>query len=467
VVVTGQQVGLFLGPLYTLYKAASAIAVARAIEAESGVRCVPLFWLQTEDHDFAEIAVCTVADAQGRPVTLRLPDEGGDDQHARVAVAHRRLGPPITGQLDLLADALGGQGGAPEVLSLLRDHYRPGASLVEAFTSVLAAAFADQGLLFLDPRHPRLAALAAPLYRKSIDDAQAIDSLFAQRGALLAEAGWKEQVTVRPGCPLVFFHPRGPTGPRYRLQRQGDHWTLSGCPDVVAHDTLLETVAREPLCFSTSALLRPLVQDALLPTAAYVAGPGEINYFAQLGPLYQHFGIAQPLLVPRARFRYLDARTNRLLGQLGLEPAQLSSPWPELVARLPLSRPQGAPDPTLLRHRHRDQIAPLVEEIAQAVAAADPVLERAALRARESVSRALGRLIDRYSRILLERDQITLHRLQRLRAALYPDGVPQERFYGWPWLAARHGAAGLTRLVLDRLEAIGPFDTTAVQELRP
>jgi bacillithiol synthase len=163
VVATGQQVGLFLGPLYGFYKAAAAIAVARALTAEAGVRCVPLFWLQTEDHDFAEVASATIAGPGGKPVKLSLPAEAPGE--ARASIAHRHLPPDIDAQLDALAELLGAGPAAQETLALLRAHYRAGVGIARAFAGVLAALFADEGLLVLDPRVPAVAALAAPIYR--------------------------------------------------------------------------------------------------------------------------------------------------------------------------------------------------------------------------------------------------------------------------------------------------------------
>ena len=465
VVATGQQVGLFLGPLYTFYKAASAIAVARAIEAESGIRCVPLFWLQTEDHDFAEIRTCSVAGSDGQPVQLQLAEAG----EARVSVAHRCLGAEIDGVLDQLASLLDGQPGAEDVLALLRAHYRPGQSLAAAFAGVLATLFADEGLLFLDPRDARIASLAAPIYRSCLEDADVIERLLQERQAALSAAGFATQVPVRSAA-LVFFHQDRAAGPRFRLQkgaREGaGAWALAGTMATVADAELLDLLAREPLRFSTSALLRPIVQDALLPTVAYVGGPGEINYFAELGPLYQHFGVVPPLLVPRARFRYVDARTRRWLQQSGLAAADLAQPSRDIRARLHPALPAGSPDPQELRDRVARQILPAVEEIASAISATGEPLRRPAQRTRGSVAHALERLIGRYARGLVERDETTLRRIEKLEMVLNPGGVAQERFYGWPWLASRLGPAVFKRLVFERLEQASVF-ATDVLELLP
>jgi bacillithiol biosynthesis cysteine-adding enzyme BshC len=464
VVATGQQVGLFLGPLYGFYKAAAAVAVARALAAESGVRCVPLFWLQTEDHDFAEIAAATVADRDGKPRRLALAD---DD--ARISIAHRVLGPEIAGLLDELGEALPAGPAADETLALLRAHYRPGQSPAAAFAGALSALFAEDGLLILDPRDARVAALAAPVYRRTIGEAPALEAALTARVAALGAAGFETQIEIRSGCALLFFHRGGVAGPRYRLQRdgEGDGWILSGCEeDAVSDEALLSAIDREPLRLSTSALLRPIVQDSILPTAAYVGGPGELNYFAQLGPLFAHFGLPPPLVVPRARFRCVDARTRRLLGHVGLAPDDVGRPRRELYARLAPAdtAPAGLPDPSAVRAQLAAQIE-AADALARSLATAVPSLARAAARTRGTVAHALTRLADRYARALAERDGVLVDRLDRLEAALCPGGVPQERAYAWPSLAGRIGPIAFKRLVTARL-GNDPF-TTQIHDLEP
>ncbi|MGB8295768.1 MAG: bacillithiol biosynthesis BshC [Polyangia bacterium] len=207
-------------------------------------------------------------------------------------------------------------------------------------------------------------------------------------------------------------------------------------------------------------------QDALLPTAAYVGGTGEINYFAELGPLYQHFGLAPPLLVPRARFRCVDARTRRWLEQAGLVAADLAQPAQEVRARLHPVHPAGTPDPQDLRDQVAGQILPAVEKIASAISATGEHLRRPAQRTRDSVAHTLEQLIGRYARGLVERDEATQRRIEKLEMVLNPGGVAQERFYGWPWLASRLGPAVFKRLVFERLGQAGVF-ATDVLELLP
>ena len=476
VVATGQQVGLFLGPLYGLYKAASAIAVARALATESGVRCVPLFWLQTEDHDFAEIASATVAGRGGQPIALSLPAETAAE--ARVSIAHRRLPSEVGPLLEGLAELLGAGPAATQTMVLLRSHYTAGRPIAQAFAGVLADLFADEGLLIFDPRAARVAGLAAPVYREALDACTTLGRRLEEQGTALAAAGFEQQIPVRPDCALVFGHLGAATGPRYRLERQrgtagstdaSGGWRLAGAETALSEREVAELLSRDPLRFSTSALLRPIVQDTLLPTAAYVGGPAELSYFAQTGPLYEHFRLAMPLIVPRARFRCLDLHTRRRLAELGLRADDVARPQAELVARLPSTASRDFPTAAALTARVAAEIAPVVEQIAAATTALDPRdrnLARAAERTRSHVARALARLTGRYARKLAERDGVALGRLARVQNALAPGGVPQERAYTWPSLAGRLGPAALKKLVFDWLTAVGPF-TTALQDLEP
>ncbi len=450
VAVSGQQVGLFLGPLYTLYKAASVVVTARAIERESGVPCVPLFWLQTEDHDFAEIRRCRVARPSGPPLELELAE--GAPSLARVSVAHRALGPEVQGELARLEAALGGEPHAAETLAQLGAHYRPGRSPGAAFAGLLAELFAEEGLLLLDPRRPAVARLAAPLYRSALLRAAELEAALAARSRELREAGFEEQVPVRAGATLLCLHQGRPEGPRYRLGRAPAGYRLQGTGEdsTFSEPELLELLETEPLRFSTTALLRPLVQDHLLPTVAYVAGPHEIDYLAQLAPLYALLGLEQPLVVPRARFRCLEAGTRALLGKLGLRAAaDAEVPRADLLRRLGAAADR--PPPEELIARLLGAVAPHLAE----VEATHPSLREPVQKARASFEHTVRRLCARYGAALLERDQVTVERVDRLQAFLTPGGAPQERVLAMPSFACRHGARAVCEKVLA---ATRPFE---------
>lgn len=461
-VVTGQQVGLFLGPLYTLYKAASAVVLARALAERTGGPVVPVFWLQTEDHDLPEIASVGVPGRAG-VTTLAVPIDPAN----RIAIAHCRLPAEIAGCLDALAEALSDGGAmtahAAEHLARLRRHYRPGAGWAEAFAGVLGELFAPEGLVVIDPREPVLARVVAPVHARALADAGPIAAALLASDAELARAGFATAVHVRAGAPLSFFHPDGAHGPRVRLEPagRGDADALVECGGSAVHGRgeLAAALAGDPLRFSTSALLRPIVQDTLLPTAAYVGGPGEVAYFAQLPPLYRAFDRALPLVVPRARFRIVDERARRLLDRLGLAVADAERPEAELLARLRRPGLGGADVSDRL-------LAPFTRahgELSEALAPAGPDLARALARTRGSVERAIGKLAARVERAALYRDAALVDAVRRLRALLAPGGAPQERALGLAGFAARAG----DRAIVERvLAAIDPSDVAQWSTLR-
>jgi bacillithiol biosynthesis cysteine-adding enzyme BshC len=465
-VITGQQVGLFLGPLYTFYKAASAIAVARALEAETGVRCVPIFWLQTEDHDFDEIATSHVLGSGGVPRRLTIAPDAR--LPARSSIAHHCLGPDVEAALASLDDALAMAPGAAEVMQLLRAHYRPGVPVGRAFGRVIAALFAEEGLIVFDPRVPAVARLAVPLYRRALAETTEIGRALTERKAVLEAAGLSEQVPVRASCPLVFFHDKSAEGPRYRLERSdADTWALAGAAGASVSDAELRRLLEEdPLRFSTSALLRPLMQDTLFPTAAYVGGPAELAYFTQLGPLYDRFGLPQPLVVLRARLRCVDDRSRRLLAQLGLEARDLERPEAEVLQKL-ATRAAGEtsdlPTPAALAEEMKAAFDPALARLRSVLRAADATLLRPVDRRSTQMQVSVDRLVAKYAAALARKDSTRLERLERLRTYLNPEGHPQERHYGWPTLAARSGQDNFARSVAA---AIAPFSTD-IQEICP
>jgi bacillithiol biosynthesis cysteine-adding enzyme BshC len=449
-VVTGQQMGLFLGPLFTFYKAASAVRAARALTDETGRPVVPVFWLQTEDHDLPEVAECHVPCGAGAPLTLRLPSSAEE----RISIAHRALPEQVRDCLGLLRDELANLPHAEEHLEHLGRHYRPGAGWSTAFAGLLSELFAEEGLVLVDPRDAALARVAAEVHRHALERCEPIATALDRRGRDLAAAGVSATVHIRPGAPLSFFHPEGHAGPRYRLTPSAGGFAEVGGAGVHSLSELFAALESDPLRFSTSVLLRPLVQDTILPTAAFVGGPAEVAYFAQLAPLYDELGVEVPLVVPRARLRVLEARTTRLLARLGLAPEDVSRPEDELLAAA-----RGAAtthlDAEALAGALRAPFETALAEVRARVEAAGAGLAGAVEKTRHAVDAAISRLAGKYEKALLHADQAMVDDLRALEALLQPGGVPQERCYGLAYFAARWGEREFTRCVLA---AIDPFD---------
>jgi bacillithiol biosynthesis cysteine-adding enzyme BshC len=442
---------LFLGPLFTVYKAATAIRLAQALQAETGTPVVPIFWLQTEDHDLPEIAGCHLCRADGTPRALALPSDA-----ARVPVAHRLLPAEVDACLTALGVELDHLPHAAQHLARLAAHYRAGRAWGDAFAGVLAELFAESGLVIVEPRDPPFAAAAAPVHRRALDAAAPLAAALLDRTAALAAAGFEAGVHVRPGAPLSFFHPRGADGPRYRLAPQGEGFALVGAAGTYTRRQLLEALAADPLRFSSSALLRPIVQDALLPTAAYVGGPAEVAYFAQLAPLYAAFDLPMPLVVPRLRLRVVDGRSARLLRRLGLTPADAARPAAEVLAP---AEEAAAGDGVA------DRVLPALDAALAALdgelARLGPGVQRAAAKTRATVAAAVRTLEGKLRSARAQADGEATAAWHRVQQWLHPAGQPQERVYGLATCAARFGE----RPFLERVLAAADGDATAVHDL--
>ena len=428
-VVTGQQVGLFLGPLYSFYKAASAVVTARALEQETGVRCVPVFWLQTEDHDLEEIDHLDVRLADGSLQRITLKSE----HTPRASVSTVTLGGGVDAALRELEEALGDAPHAADVMALFRKHYRRDATWADAFAGVLSALLPE--LVLLDPRDEDLAVQVKGVHQRAFAECDAITRLLHERQRALESAGFEVQVHVREGSPLSFVHPDGRDGPRFRVERCAQGWRVAGGERIV-----------EPVHVSTSALLRPITQDTLLPTAAIIGGPGELNYFAQVPPLYAHFGLPMPMVMPRARFRVLEPRVASLLKKLGLAAEEVEAPFETVMARVAPVAAELTPE--LLERRLLDAIAPVLDAV--------PQLDDAVKRTRGTMARAASRLAGRYAAALRTRDETLVNQVRRLQTALFPHDEPQERVLGFPAFAARFGVDAFASMVV---EAVVPFST--------
>ncbi|MGH7790626.1 MAG: bacillithiol biosynthesis protein BshC, partial [Candidatus Binatia bacterium] len=253
--------------------------------------------------------------------------------------------------------------------------------------------------------------------------------------------------------PLSFFHPDGAAGPRYRLAPAAGGFALVGEARHYTRAALLDTLATAPLQFSTSALLRPILQDTLLPTAAYVGGPGEVAYFAQLAPLYAAYGLAMPLVVPRARLRVVDDKTAQLLARLRLTADDVQRPEDVLLAMARPDAPPAAAVEQRLLAPFAATLAALSTELAPLGGGVPGALEKT----RATVESALIRLAGKIEQARLHQDAALVADVRRLRRLLFPNETPQERVYGLASFAARHGER---RFVDAVLAAVRPFDPT-------
>jgi bacillithiol biosynthesis cysteine-adding enzyme BshC len=356
------------------------------------------------------------------------------------SVSSVKLGDGVDAALRELQDSLDESPHADEVLSLFRKHYQRDATWVDAFAGVMSELLPE--LVLIDPSDEVLAAHVRGVHQRAFDECDEIARVLRERQRALEAAGFDVQVHVREASPLSFVHPDGRAGPRFRVERCAEGWRVVGSERIV-----------EPQHLSTSALLRPIVQDTLLPTAAIIGGPGELNYFAQMPPLYAHFGLPMPMVMPRARFRAVESRAASQLKKLKLTPEDVEAPFATVMHRVMPVSPELTPE--LLERRLLDAIAPVLDAV--------PQLDDAVKRTRATMARAASRLAGRYAAAQRTRDEVLVSQVKRLQSALFPHDEPQERVLGFPAFAAKSGIARFSSMVL---ESVVPF-STSVQTLWP
>jgi len=441
-VVTGQQAGLFGGPLYVLYKALAARKTARLLEEQRGAPAVAVFWVASDDHDFAEVRAASVIDEAAQIRTLRYnPLEEPVGQPAWMIPIDETM----TRLVEELGQALPATPHRDELIGLVGSCYRPGVPFSDAFARLLSSLLPD--LVVLDPSDPALKALMAPVLTREIAEHSPTSRFALEAGTSLLAAGYHQQVPVRPGFLNLFLYF---DGERRALAEQNGTVEVRGPGWKMPAAEAARLVGADPTSWSPGVLLRPLTQDALLPTAGYVGGPAEIAYHAQIGPSYAHFGIPRPVLLPRPSLTLVEPSQARALEAEGLKLADLETDPEGLVARWAR---EAYPDVEAAFARAREALEREMDAVEERLAALDPTLRAAADAARGRALHQIETLHEKSVRALKKRDQTRADRLRRTRDALFPGGSFQERGLGLVSVLARHG-----RSLIDDIEArMDPF----------
>jgi uncharacterized protein YllA (UPF0747 family) len=291
------------------------------------------------------------------------------------------------------------------------------------------------------------------VHRRALTESPRIAAALAERVRALEASGWHATVHVRDDAPLSFFHPDGPEGARFRLAAAPGGFVEVGGRRTHTIEKLLRDLDTRPASFSTSALLRPILQDTWLPTVAYVGGPAEVAYFSQLPPLYAAFDLPVPIVVPRARLRLLEDATRRALTRRGLTPAEACRPIDDVLASARAGAP-GELDGDRLAARVASGVERVLADIAPVLRDAGELAERSLEKTRSSFARSAGKLGRSYDRARRLRDRELLDDVRRAQARLLPCGVPQERYVGLPSFAARYGQRAFVERVLAAAEPL-------------
>ncbi len=434
-VVTGQQVGLFGGPLLTLLKAATAVAKAKEATATSGIEHVPIFWLASEDHDMEEVDQVTLL-TKTSVETLRLGLAGD--------------GRPVGGVL-LSGGVQAAMEQAGELLSYapvwetLQQCYTPEATLGGAFGRLMTRLFAAHGLIVMDAAGRAFHALGASTLRAAIEQAGALETDLLTRSRELEAAGYHAQVLVKPGTSLLFLVD-DQTGERLALRRLPDGSWRAGSRSLTTDD-LLAILAETPERLSPNALLRPVFQDTILPTAAYVGGPAEIAYFAQSAVLYQAIrGRLTPVL-PRFSATLIEPAIATVMAK---DEVSLKDVFDAKTAET-LTQRLGARAMPIEGKRKLAAVGNAMDAELTALtgylASLDESLGRSAEVSASKMRYQMNRLRRMAATFEVQKEASLSRHAQAMVHHLFPDGHPQERVLGGVWFLAQAGEELIDRLV--------------------
>ena len=425
--VTGQQVGLFGGPTFSLYKALTAVRLAEQAQA-AGVDCVPIFWLATEDHDFEEVNHTFLFGPEGGLEIVEVSSSGPKD----APVGTVRFSAEIEKVVEVAANLLG----AGELADILRETYRPGETLGSAFAKLFARLFGEWGVILLDAGDPEIDAIAEPLYRSAIERASELDEKLLERGQELESAGYHQQVKVTESTTLLFMFRDGVRVPVHRHGNGDGETQFKVGEEKLSRSKLLEKIASDPQNFSANVLLRPVVQDYVLPTLVYTGGSAEVAYFAQVAVVYQELlGHVTPI-VPRFSATIIEAKSQRLMERYGLSIPDLFRA-PDALRELLAARALP-PDLQAAFDQAKSAIENSLSAIRASLERLDATLVDAAKNTEEKVSYQLGQLQARAARAELRQTEVLARHAEFLNNALYPSKALQERELAGVAFLARH-----------------------------
>ena len=427
-IVTGQQAGLFGGPLFTLYKALTAVRLAARVSQDYGVPTVAVFWVESEDHDWNEVASVSVLDndLQRRTITLPPPPGAGHSPIGAITIGNE-----INGVFDELAAMLPQTEFTAELVSDLRSAYAPGVTMSDAFARLLDRMLGDLGLVVFECSDRAAKPLASWIFAHEITHAGRTWTLAGEAGQRLAAEGYHAQVDTSSQNGAALF----------RIDGSRTAVEAADAPG------LADEARKRPETFSPNVLLRPIVEDAIFPTVCYVSGPNELAYLGQLRLVYEHFGVPMPLMYPRSSATILDSASARFLEKHDLPFESLQARDEAALNRLLAASLPESVDRAL--KEAEESIQQKMAAIIESVPAIDPTLEGAAKSTLGKLQHDLSTLRGKVISAAKKRDETLRRQFFRAQAQAFPDGVPQERALGSIALLNRYGPALVQRLVQE------------------
>ncbi len=434
-IVTGQQAGLFGGPLFTLLKALTAVRLAERVRAEQHVPAVAVFWIDAEDHDWNEVRTCHVLDAELGLRSVSLADLPGCHTES---VGRLQLDASIEAATAELEALLPPSASTADVLAAVRTAYQAGLSMADAFGRLLEQVLGPRGLIVYDASDPAAKPFVADLFAREVEFAGATCRRAAGTGAALEAAGYHAQVAAPSDGLALFSLASGRQG----IRVNGGNCVIGDREEPAAD--LLARVRTQPEAFGPNVLLRPLVQDTILPTVCYVAGPSELAYLGQLREVYGAFDVPMPLVYPRATATLLDSNAARFLARHALPLGALRAQDESVLNDLLAAALPPSVDASL--QAAGQAIEDRMSALAADVLAIDATLEGATRSAMGRMQDDLKKLQGKIIQAAKRKDETLRRQFRHAQAQAYPGGHSQEREIGLVYFLNKYGPSLVDRL---------------------
>lgn len=430
-VVTGQQLGILGGPMYTFYKIITAIKLCSSLkEKYDEYKFVPVFWMEGDDHDFDEVRSLKIMDRSNSLKSISY-DDGLDEETNRGSVADIKFNNNIYDFFNELNESLRDTEFKDDLIKKLKNFYQPGKTFQEAFFKILFEYFDDSGLVILNPSNPDVKKLLKPVFKKEIENFRIHSEEVVETSAELEEV-YHAQIKLKP-INVFLKEDEG----RYLLEPVENEFRLKGKRKKYSKESLLETLENDPTRFSPNVLLRPICQDYLLPTGLYVGGPSEISYFAQVIPMYKAFDLTVPVLYPRASVTILEGNVKKVLDKYNLSIADFFKEESELNEKLINLLSDIEVDP--LFDKTKNKLNDLFKELNDQIKEVDETLEDTVDKTLDKIIQNLGQLQNKVQKAHERKHETVLRQADKVRTLVFPNGNLQERELNFIYFVHKYG----------------------------
>ncbi|MEJ2614500.1 MAG: bacillithiol biosynthesis cysteine-adding enzyme BshC [Ignavibacteriaceae bacterium] len=451
-VVTGQQLGIAGGPLYTFYKIMTAIKLSNYLsERYDEYKFVPVFWLEGDDHDFNEVRSINIIDENNELSNIKY-DDGIDDEEVRGSVGQIKISDTINTFFDELNNKLRDTEFKGDLLNNLKDFYSSGKTFKNAFRELIFWLFDKHGLIIFDPQDKEFKTLLKPIFKKEINNFRQHTEKLVSVSAQLEES-YHAQVKVHP-VNLFYSNDEG----RFLIEPVENEFRLKRKRKKFSHEEIIEEIEASPENFSPNVLLRPICQDFILPTAFYVAGPSEIAYFAQVTPLYKIFEIESPVIYPRASLSIIEKNINSVLKKYELEIQDFFTEPEELKTRIVESVSKITLDEIFKDSSNKIEIA--LDQLKEKLFEFDKTISDASTKYKQKIFNDLENLKGKALEAQKKKHEIILRQIDKAINSLYPNSNLQERELNFIYFVHKYGL-DIIKQIFNELE-INKFKHQAI-----